>query len=300
MKKLLFLSLTISLCFQAKSQNYVPMFETGRYWQVGVYDPSICDLASAQRYNLAGDTLIDDMPYRKFTVQHIYSEYTDPFCPPYYVSPIIFYSSLLMYEDIENQRVYQRMEEANVLVYDFSLEVGDTLVHGSGNTEINAIVTDISYDNSFTDGIERRVFTLNPPDWGSESVIVYEGIGGEHGLFTPFEIAIGSGHTLMCMGDTLSETSIFGYCSPLGVGVDEISMNKFNLYPNPCTSYFEISFVGLQTATVKILNLSGQILESHQMKGENLRLEIGHLAKGLYFVSLETEGGIAVKKMVVN
>ncbi len=75
---------------------------------------------------------------------------------------------------------------------------------------------------------------------------------------------------------------------------------KFKLYPNPSDSFVNLSFVGLVSGTVNIMNLTGQVVETHQMNGETLQLDTSELPKGVYFVVLETEEGRAIKKMVVN
>ncbi len=76
--------------------------------------------------------------------------------------------------------------------------------------------------------------------------------------------------------------------------------NKIKLWPNPVSDFVNISIDGLNSGNVKILNLAGALLQSHELNGENLRLDTSRLPKGLYFVSVETRKGTVVKKMVVN
>lgn len=74
----------------------------------------------------------------------------------------------------------------------------------------------------------------------------------------------------------------------------------FKLWPNPVSHSVNVSFEGLVSGEVKIMNLTGQVVETHQMLGETLKLNTTELPKGIYFVSLETMLGVAVKKMVVQ
>lgn len=181
------------------------------------------------------------------------------------------------------------------------------LVHGYFNSLDGATANCITVVNDFGE-IQEHFFqsqgaTIN--DWNNSSVSgkvptigkVVELDNGDLLVGGAFSQFMGSTHYNMIK---------------LKLGVlgteDQSALNqKFKLWPNPANQFVNISFEGLVSGTVKIMNLTGQVVETYQMLGgfstsraHHLRLDTSELPKGIYFVVLETEEGNAIKKMVVN
>ena len=74
---------------------------------------------------------------------------------------------------------------------------------------------------------------------------------------------------------------------------------KVELYPNPVVDVLKIKADG-NIKTIKIYHTNGKLLEQNSMIGNNTNAVINakSWAKGVYFVQLETENGVAEEKVL--
>ncbi|MGA2822209.1 MAG: T9SS type A sorting domain-containing protein [Bacteroidales bacterium] len=81
--------------------------------------------------------------------------------------------------------------------------------------------------------------------------------------------------------------------------VDEISLIKIDINPNPATYFTEInSNVVIQK--IDLINLNGSIIKSIPgNRSKKIRINVGDLSPGIYLVSVVSGGGVAVKKLSV-
>jgi len=82
--------------------------------------------------------------------------------------------------------------------------------------------------------------------------------------------------------------------------IDEELDKEFTIYPNPTKHKFTIESKSLNISgvSVRILNNLGQVV--HQTKTENTQVSLPNLARGLYWVLIDTEKGLVKKKLVVE
>lgn len=92
-----------------------------------------------------------------------------------------------------------------------------------------------------------------------------------------------------------------------GVGIQELNNTKDNLiiYPNPNNGSFTLEFFEQGKATkikeIKIYDILGKILWSNNLSINNrYNIDISNQAKGLYFVKIENENGVVMKKIIVK
>lgn len=109
-KRLFFLSLVIALVVNAMA--YQPMLVDGRVWTV-VYGPGCFDWYDTVMYKIDGDTIIDAVTYKRCSIG----------------SGDVWTDVCYLREDVEKQQVWKRMVNyfTDELLYDFTLNVGDTL-----------------------------------------------------------------------------------------------------------------------------------------------------------------------------
>lgn len=159
-------------------------------------------------YNCLGDTTIDNIAYKKiFRRSLIPSNGAPPFTPASY-----YWLYGFMRDDVAAKKVYARILPNNIysfdcgfdediLLYDFSLEVNDTvdfcLVPSFYQSSIYSIVSEEVL------GVNTNIFMLN------NGMSYYEGIGSEFGLFEDIFIPIKS-------TNELERTELAYYC-PSGV-----------------------------------------------------------------------------------
>ena len=93
-----------------------------------------------------------------------------------------------------------------------------------------------------------------------------------------------------------------GYISYGGIDDKVEKFIHISLLPNPSSD--KLTVIAIPTAcrekqsTVSIYNIQGEFLMQLPLKQEKTQIDISSLANGMYFVKVNTEKGIAVKKFV--
>jgi hypothetical protein len=79
------------------------------------------------------------------------------------------------------------------------------------------------------------------------------------------------------------------------VGENSISAN---IYPNPTQGEITVESEGL--SHIRIVNAYGQTVYNADLEGQQVRIDLSQMAKGIYMMHIEAEGGQAVRKIVVE
>lgn len=81
------------------------------------------------------------------------------------------------------------------------------------------------------------------------------------------------------------------------------TLSRFELYPNPNTGLFniDVAFTQDEEVTVSVLNAVGQQIWSEQMNATQflMPMDLSQVASGIYFVSIQTKEGRAIKRVVI-
>ena len=107
------------------------------------------------------------------------------------------------------------------------------------------------------------------------------------------KVAIGSPYNDGSGNNDSGEVRVYDLSAVLAT--DNLSYNQFAVYPNPAINTINIKLNNnsvFEKAT--IYNVSGQFLETAKTK----TIDISHLVSGVYFVEVETEQGVSVKKII--
>ena len=80
-----------------------------------------------------------------------------------------------------------------------------------------------------------------------------------------------------------------------GIGENNISAN---VYPNPTSG--EITLEGEGLNHVRIVSAYGQTVYNAKVEGDQVRIDLSNVAKGIYMMHIEAEGGQTVRKIVVE
>ncbi len=80
-----------------------------------------------------------------------------------------------------------------------------------------------------------------------------------------------------------------------GIGENSIAAN---VYPNPTKGEFTLEGEGL--SHVRIVNAYGQTVYKADLKGDQARIDLSQMGKGIYMMHIEASGGHAVRKIVVE
>ena len=85
-------------------------------------------------------------------------------------------------------------------------------------------------------------------------------------------------------------------------GVDNPTALKFGLYPNPSNGFMNISFSKtIHQADIKVIDMQGRIVFSlNNTSSLNESLDLNYLNSGTYFVSVSSDEGFAMTKILIQ
>lgn len=126
--------------------------------------------------------------------------------------------------------------------------------------------------------------------------------------------AFGTGNMLITedsTGDTLAientnsfigNSISFSFCMGSSSGINELITNNFDVYPNPNTGTFNIRFSeSTNPLTIKIHDMLGKLVyRQENIDQKTLKIDLNNDLKGFYLVSVLTDKGKKVTKILVN
>lgn len=305
MKKINLLIAGMLLTGIACSQDYLPIAVDQAHWLVALKDKeSPMPYEYLWHYYSRGDTTVDGNVYIK-----VYKQMADTFStnnPPY--TPFGPVSLLgLLRDDESSKLVYGVCYEENFsqecpvneefLLYDFSLQVGDSMnfclaeTYYAGDT-----IAGISQGQFY--GVDTRIFTM-----AVRMNNYYEGIGSDFGLFED-------------MFDPLKDRELYhyylyGYCRDdncdLIVDVKENDLPEYciKVSPNPVEDEFSIRINHKDQNTkefkIEICDLLGKsIAEMYHSGQQNIvYVDASSWPGGLYILRLLSEGRVLKSEKLV-
>lgn len=294
------------LPLKAFLQGYIAFPDSGAVWkETYYYFPGPYWYNAIGDTYLLGDTIFNDTTYRK-----IYNLRRDVFCSDIIIQNPEFGGALR--EDTLNQKIYLRGSEdyPEVLMYDYTLQVGDTLPE-----EIFAYYDDIfvSYIDTITtrDSIKRRVwyFDHEVPFVGWSNII--EGIGCSSGLTGFIEPYFEGWNELLCFsvdGHSVWSARNTCYvpsdsCAPLGLNESLHPQTSIRFYPNPVGNSSTISFELGQIHTEKnflwIYDLYGKEVSLLEFSDEIFSIE-SPASKGIYIIKIFVNNQYHISKLIVS
>ncbi|NUY82660.1 T9SS type A sorting domain-containing protein [Flavobacterium sp. MAH-1] len=209
--------------------------------------------------------------------------------------------TVLIREDIPSKKVYRRIDGSDVLLYDFSLEVGDTFTLPNGQT---LAIVEISEVPTADGGTTRRFF-MNSFVF---SEVVYEGVGGDNHPFR-YQSEMPADPALYNYCSYQDGVNIFNFglanggtptdCNSLGLPTSRIADVK--LYPNPFSRQFTISNdSGFSDADIKLFDVTGREVRTlKHMSGNQIEIPRANLVSGIYALQIEENGKVISRKKLV-
>lgn len=101
------------------------------------------------------------------------------------------------------------------------------------------------------------------------------------------------------LGGTLNGWEATVSCDALGVA-DFYAEDNIRIYPNPTSDVIQIESKTNKINTYSLADLSGRVLLSNKLDALNSQINISHLPKGVYILTLTTNGQSIHKKVVKN
>ena len=268
---------------KTRAQEYVPFLQEGNEWNTLYVMTAGLFVESYTNYVnwCSGDTIVGGIRYTKLMGT------TDGDNPRLFT---------LLRE--EGGKVWERLlnNQSEILLYDFSANVGDTLRIGYVAEEI--ILDSISIEQ--IGGVDRRKywFELEYGFLGEPYAIEtwIEGIGSSFGLlWSGSEGIVGGYYSALCFhqnGELVWQNPEYDACT-----VTAIKENKDSdifIYPNPANNLVHIN--GVEAAEVQVYNALGQVVKT--VRGTN-DIDVSGLAEGVYLLRMtDKEGNSYLEKIV--
>lgn len=274
---------TISL--SVNGQSYYPMLgDTNTWYYYHCFEGCYTDI-----YCTNGDTVIGGLNYK-----------------------VIGYCDMQTWgaffrEDTIEKKVYQRYNQnVELLMYDFSLQVGDSIllqdyfynsVTNIGWYHLDSIkLVNISVGNRKSFNF-HNTFNNNPLLW-------IEGVGTLGYPFQSYSNYAPSWDEVSCFyrNDTLIYQSQFsqqsGTCN-IWVSINENESNSFELFPNPTTNEIVVSN-STMFKNYKLYDLLGKTLMSNDICENNFIIDLKSLPSGIYLLKLTDNNRSLTKKIIKN
>lgn len=85
------------------------------------------------------------------------------------------------------------------------------------------------------------------------------------------------------------------------LSTDEFFASKFSVYPNPANDIVTISSIEYSINLIEMTDINGRVVKNNLVSNLNeTEVSISDLAKGVYFLKIASDKGIATKKLIVE
>lgn len=269
---------------KTQAQEYVPMIQEGNEWCT--LEAIVCKDTEGH-YNtlvnwLSGDTLINEVRFTK-VMETLNGEGS-----PYQVA-------LLREEDGKVWKTYNGISE--ILLYDFTANVGDSLVCGYGDY---FVLDSISIEQ--IGGVDRKKFWFGLEyDFTGEPYAMetwIEGIGSDLGLlYCGSYYFCGGYYRALCFhqdGELIWQNPEYDAC--VITSVEEINDKVISVYPNPAME--KVTIDGVEATEVKVYNAIGQLVKTVRNTNE---ISVADLSRGVYLLRIvDPEGKVYTNKITIR
>lgn len=266
-----------------------------------------------------GDTVLNNIDYKKLYHQPFYRSYLDFSNGQggvFTIDSVLKQPILVAFlrEDTLTEQVFVVSNSFSPppneeLLFDFSLNVGDTLY---SNPLIDfGVVGEIDSIGTLLAGASVRSIHYFDGDNGVSinnlrANYMIEGMGGPGGIIDPFYL-LGLGFTLdneiVCYIE--NGDSLFGSCNYPNfiTDVNDLDFKRidFKMYPNPGNNQLIIvhDLSNAQGLSIEIIDLQGKKQFVKVVNVNEIKLDVWDLPQGIYFIQLkDADGIIATQKWV--
>jgi hypothetical protein len=200
MKKIVLILVIGMLSVLAFPQSYHKLIRTNTWWDGYLHDPVLCYSSINRIYFTGQDTIIDGVTYKISREFPFAAKVTPgPLCTPFVIDTPSSPTGRFIREDTVAKKVFiydDLNSPHDQLLYDFSLQVGDTLhsLYNGGGTLYVTAINNVTLNNSEI----RQEFIFNNSG-GLENYI--ESIGGSQGIFDPIQYIPGNYGGYFCVSE---------------------------------------------------------------------------------------------------
>lgn len=320
MKNILILFLIISSdILNAQTSVYHPFPDSGIIWReqhVGLgfnccCSGPACAVEENYQYFLGGDTLIGLYNYKKIFktgnhLEHIVG--VPPSCPPWCTSndQYTYFNYVYMgglRQDTALRKVFfiHPLFNQDTLLYDFNLNVGDTLPDSWNNYSPFNHVSSI--DSILIGANYRKRFMLSCCTPQTVHTSIIEGIGSEYGLLYHLEPPFEFNNYLGCvLIDSIPVYTNFSVGCQLVSEIKEVGLFSFSIFPNPFNSFTTVQLESdFEDVDLKIYDFLNQLIMHERFNSKSIILNRNDLSAGIYIIQIiNKKGNLANEKIIIE
>lgn len=313
MRSLIFATTCFFIANISIAQTYVSLIDTGSVW----FGANACDggsppYGSLDKTFIQGDTIYKDLTYHKLIryLQSFYSYYTmgGTLYTEYGLVTDVPYFKVYIREDTALKRVYYinlPPDSIETLLYDFNLNVGDTLDFGS-DWQMNIVH---SIDTVLTaNGYRRRLHIADASNADYEFVDLIEGIGSTFGLLAKLETPFECFENLICFSNQgqntnfysdnvlINDTTISCEFPEETISINSHMPQKFLVYPNPAGDYLNLNLPieDHSNVMITIYNSEGRIVFQSNGDQTESEINIAEILPGIYMIKADAQNSIYI------
>ena len=259
-----------------QSQDYLPFDFRNGIWVTNYFEHG--GTSFDFQYFCDGDTIINQQSFFKlfqFCIKTWYGR--DSF--------LVYYGAIA--NDTANKKVFlikNGQLEPEVL-YDFNLEIGDTVKEGIG-ADFNLVVSDVD-SVLVCNRFHKRYVIQKYQTWLEDQAFV-EGIGFSYGFVEPLVIEpFENTSELVCYTERSNEEC--EECELLLNRERQTNQKKIWVFPNPVKSWFVFEIIKIEENTFQldIYDDTGRLIDTHNdIPGGRLEIDVQGYAPGVYIFKL--------------
>jgi len=251
-------------------------------------------------YYINGDSVVDNITYKKlFKHGRLDQSWMGPEphegCNDHYTFDA-FHTLVRQ----EGKKIYiKETGDVDTLLYDFNLNIGDT-IPVTWNQPFNNIVV-VGIDSLLVGSSSRKVFRLDEAINNS----LTEGVGTNNGFLEPVVTDLECGYWLNCYA--LNDTTYYpeqGAPCDLTVNVPRNPEGKMvKIYPNPAYEYIYIkpvNFTLQEKAQIDIYNINGKMVYSGVFNIDKRRINVNQWPNGMFIFKIVANGFETNGKFIVR
>ena len=299
MKKLLIIfSALLTLSASGQTSVYHPYPDSNAVWNFHFQLYCFFNGTGDEYYSMtfSGDTLINSQAYHKLTTPYVQS-FSTLTCGGVSTG----YKGAIR-QDTTVKKVFYvpPTDTAEQLLYDFTLQVGDTV---RGYIEAFTFPTaDIvqSIDSVLVGNTYRKRWNIN----SCYNIHFIEGIGSTYGLFelTPGCITDQADYSLICFqqnGQPLyPDTTTNCHLITSINSIDNYS-DQIKVFPNPSNGSFTVDFDTTDITEIQLTNLLGNIIMKQQTDKQT-QIKIDNLKSGIYILTIINKDNRSTSRKIIS
>lgn len=292
MKKTLILFLITIYSLLTYSQDYIPLIEEDKTWNVLNIIPSwswppFDTSYNTSSYYIFGDSTIDNIQYKKLfdSNEEI---------------PVNWTLKGLVRED-STKKVWLKwpIDDEEELLYDFSVSAGDSLTLRF-DTVFYYSVDSVTVVN--INGYPRNKYWISQDDFDWQETWI-EGIGSNKGITNSgMAQAVGGWSWLLCMsefGEITYMNPYYNLCYMTSTSINESEKLLIHVYPIPTKEILNIENIeNVDIESISILNIAGQVIKYYDPK--EIQLDISDINSGVVFLKISSKERDIIKKIIIE